>query len=65
MRFIHLFLAGYIILTLGVGLGLWQAGVPSRIAPIWIAVGALVVIGVGVIPSVSAGKPTVSEEIQR
>jgi hypothetical protein len=65
MRFIHLFLAGYIILTLGVGLGLWHAGVLSRIAPIWIAVGALVVIGVGIMLSVSAGKPTVSEEIQR
>ena len=63
MRFIHLFLGGYFILILGVGLGLWQTGVLGRVAPIWIAVGALVAIGAGVMMAVSSGKPTVSEEI--
>jgi hypothetical protein len=64
MRFIHLFLAGYFILALGVGLALWQTGVLGRVAPIWIGVGALVVVGVGIMLSVSSGKPTVSEEIE-
>jgi hypothetical protein len=65
MRFIHLFLIGYVLLVLGVALGLWQTGVLGRVAPVWIGVGALVIIGVGIMLSVSAGKPTVSEEIQR
>jgi len=64
MRFIHLFLAGYFILALGVGLALWQTGVLGRVAPIWVGVGALVVVGVGIMLSVSSGKPTVSEEIE-
>ena len=64
MRFIHLFLVGYFILALGVGLALWQTGVLSRVAPIWIGIGALVAVGVGIMLSVSSGKPTVSEEIQ-
>ena len=64
MRFIHLFLAGYFVLALGVGLALWQTGVLGRVAPIWIGIGALVAIGVGIMLSVSSGKPTVSEEIQ-
>ena len=65
MRFIHLFLAGYFTLVLGVGLALWQTGVLGRIAPIWIVIGALVAIGVGVMLSVASGKPTISEEIEK
>jgi len=62
MRFIHLFLIGYVILALGVALGLWQSGILKHVAPIWIAAGALVAIGVGVMMSVASGKPTVTEE---
>jgi len=64
MRFIHLFLVGYIVLALGVGLGLWQAGVLSHVAPIWLAVGALVTIGTGIMLAVASGKPTISEEVE-
>jgi hypothetical protein len=62
MRFIHLYLIGYLVLALGVALALWQTGVLSRVPPIWIGVGALVAIGLGIMLSVSSGKPTVSEE---
>jgi hypothetical protein len=65
MRFIHLFLIGYFVLILGIGLALYQTGVLGRVAPIWIAVGALVAIGVGIMLSVSSGKPTVTEELQK
>ena len=65
MRFIHLFLIGYFILVVGVGLALWQTGVLSRIAPIWVAISALVAVGVGIMLSVSSGKPTVTEEFQK
>ena len=63
MRFIHLFLFGYVVLVLGIGLALWQTGVLGRIAPIWIGIGALIAVGVGIMMSVSSGRPTVSEEI--
>ena len=63
MRFIRLFLVGYVVLILGVGLALWQTGVLSRVAPIWIVIGALISIGVGIMLSVFSGKPTVSEEV--
>ena len=65
MRFIHLFLVGYFILVVGIGLALWQTGVLSRIAPIWIGIGALVAIGMGIMLSVASGKPTISEEIEK
>ena len=65
MKFIHLFLVGYFILVLGVGLALWQSGVLGRIAPIWVGVGVLVAIGLGIMLAVSSGKPAISDEVQR
>jgi hypothetical protein len=65
MRFINLFLIGYCFLVLGIGLALWQMGVLQRIAPIWIAVGALVAVGLGIMMSVRSGRPTITEEIER
>jgi hypothetical protein len=63
MRFIHLFLFGYVVLILGIGLALWQTGVLARMSPIWIGIGGLVAVGIGIMMSVSSGRPTVSEEI--
>ena len=65
MRFIHLFLVGYFVLTLGIGLALWQTGVLGRVAPVWIGVGVLVAVGMGIMLSVASGKPTITEEIER
>jgi hypothetical protein len=65
MRSIHLFLVGYFVLVLGGGLALWQLGVLSRVAPVWLVVGALVAIGVGIMMSVSSGKSTITESIEK
>jgi hypothetical protein len=46
---------------LGVGLGLWQVGVFSHLAPMWIGICALVAIGVGIMLAVASGKPTATE----
>ena len=64
MKFINMFLIGYFVLILGIGLALWQTGVLSHVAPIWIAIGALVAIGVGIMMSVSSGKPDLTEEVR-
>jgi hypothetical protein len=44
----------------GIGIDLWQAGVFSRIAPVWIGVIALVALGLGIMMEVSSGKPQIS-----
>lgn len=62
MKFIHLFLVGYFILIVGVGLALWQTGVLYRVAPIWIVIGAIIAVGVGIMMSVSSGKPEITSE---
>jgi hypothetical protein len=62
MKFIHLFLIGYVVLVVGLGLGLWQMGVLSHVAPIWIAIGLIVAAGVGIMASVSSGKPAIETD---
>jgi hypothetical protein len=62
MRFIHLYLIGYFVLVVGAGLALWQAGVLARISPVWLGISALIVIGLGIMLAVTAGKPTVTRQ---
>jgi hypothetical protein len=62
MRFIHLYLIGYFILVVGAVLALWQAGAFARVSAIWLAIGALIVFGLGIMLAVTAGKPTVTRE---
>ena len=57
MKFINMYLVGYVVLILGLALGLWQIGVLQALAPVWIAIGAIVLVGLGIMFSVSAGKP--------
>ncbi len=64
MRFIHLYLVGYFVVVIGIALGLWQAGVLTRVAPVWLGVGILVAAGVGIMMAVAAGKPAAGEKLQ-
>ena len=58
MKFINMYLVGYVVLVLGLALGLWQVGVLQALAPVWLAIGLIVAIGLGIMFSVSAGKPS-------
>jgi hypothetical protein len=62
MRFIHLYLIGYFILVVGATLALWQSGALARVSGVWLGIGALVAIGLGIMLAVTAGKPTVTRE---
>ena len=62
MRFVNIYLIGYFILVLGAVLALWQAGILARISATWVAIGALIAIGLGIMLAVSAGKPEISRE---
>ena len=62
MRFIQIYLVGYFILIVGAGLALWQAGILSRLPVMWIAIAAIIVIGLGIVLAVTSGKPGVTTE---
>lgn len=58
MRFINMFLIGYFVLIVGIALALWQWGVLDSVAPIWLGIGVIVAVGIGIMMAVSSGKPT-------
>ena len=60
MRFIHLYLVGYFVLVVGAVLALWQSGALARVSAIWIAIGLIIAIGLGIMLSVSSGKPEIT-----
>jgi hypothetical protein len=62
MRFIHLFLAGYFVLVVGALLALWKSGVLEHVQGIWIVIGLIIAIGIGIMASVTSGKPTITRE---
>jgi len=62
MRFIHLYLIGYFVLVAGAVLALWQAGVLARVSATWLAIGMVIIVGLGIMLAVTAGKPTLTRE---
>ena len=61
MRFIHLYLIGYFVLVGGAVLALWRAGVLARIGALWIAIGMIIALGLGIMLAVTSAKPTITE----
>ena len=55
MRRVSVYLIGYVLLLGGLVLGLWKLGVLEGIEPFWLGVAALVLVGIGVMVSVSIG----------
>ena len=51
-----MFLVGYFILVIGLAMALGDRR-PQHMAPIWIAIGVIVALGLGIMMSVSSGKP--------
>jgi len=60
MRFLRIYLIGYLVLVLGAVLALWQSGILAQISFVWIAIGLLLVIGLGVILAVTSTRPPIS-----
>jgi hypothetical protein len=54
MKFLKLYLVGYVILLLGAVLALWQSGVLKQIPGVWIAIGAVIALGFGIMLAVSS-----------
>lgn len=62
MRFVHIYLIGYFLLVIGALAALWYGGILSRISPVWILIGLVIAVGLGIMLAVSAGKPDITRE---
>lgn len=56
----RLYLIGYFILLAGAALALWQSGILRQIPGIWIAIGLVVAVGLGIVLAVSSTTPVVT-----
>jgi hypothetical protein len=62
MRFINIYLVGYFIVVVGAVLALWQAGILAQLGAVWVVIGLIIALGLGIIFAVSAGKPDITTE---
>jgi hypothetical protein len=62
MKYVNIYLIGYFVLVIGAALALWQSGVLDAVAPIWIGIGLLIAVGLGIMLAVSSGKPEITRE---
>jgi hypothetical protein len=64
MKYLKVYLVGYFVLLVGAGLALWQAGVLDDIPGIWLAIGAIIAVGFGIMLAV-ASSPRVTTTTTR
>jgi hypothetical protein len=62
MRFVNIYLVGYFLLVMGGLAALWYGGVLRQISPMWVVIGLVIAFGLGIMLSVSAGKPDITRE---
>jgi membrane-associated PAP2 superfamily phosphatase len=62
MRFVNVFLAGYVLLIIGALLALWYGGVLRHVSPVWVLIGLVIAVGLGIMLSISAGKPETTRD---
>ena len=60
MRFLKLYLVGYFILLFGAGLALWKSGILRQIPGVWIAIGAVIAVGFGIMLAVASSPRAVT-----
>jgi hypothetical protein len=65
MKWMGIYLLGYVIFIAGVIAALWKLGLLDRLGPAWIAIGILIAIGVGIMVSVSSSGEKKTLEIDQ
>jgi hypothetical protein len=62
MRFINAYLVGYAVMVIGAVAALWYGGVLRHVPPMWLAIALVIATGLGIMLSVSAGKPDITRD---
>ena len=56
----RLYLIGYFVLLFGAVLALWQSGILRQISGVWLAIGLVIAVGLGILLAVSSTTPVVT-----
>lgn len=62
MRFVNIYLIGYLILVLGALAALWYGGALRHMSATWVIIGLVIALGLGIMLAISAGKPEITRE---
>ena len=65
MKWMRMYLAGYVIVLVGLIAALWKLGVLERVGPVWTTIGIVIAIGLGVMVSVSGSGSKETVEIDQ
>jgi hypothetical protein len=65
MKWMGMYLAGYVLLLVAALLALWKTGVLAAIQPFWIGVGLLVAVGLGIMIAVANSGKKETVEVNR
>ena len=60
MRYLTIYLIGYFVLLIGGAWALWEAEILDEIPGVWIAIAAIIAIGLGIVLAVASGRPAVT-----
>lgn len=61
MTFMRLYIIGYFVLVFGALVALWQAGILVLIPLVWLALGLIIAIGLGIVLAVTSTRPPVND----
>ena len=65
MKWMRMYLAGYVMVLVGLIAALWKLGVVERVGPVWAVIGIVIAIGLGVMFSVSSSGNKETVEIDQ
>jgi hypothetical protein len=65
MKWMRMYLVGYVIVLAGFIAVLWKLGLIERVGPAWTAIGIVIAIGLGVMGSVSGSGSKETLEIDQ
>ena len=53
MKWMGTFFVGYVLLLAGIAAALWKVGVLANVSGVWIAIGTVIALGVGLMVAVA------------
>lgn len=65
MKWTGLYLAGYVVVVLGILAALWKTGVLETIGTTWTLIGLVIAVGLGIMIAVANGGTKTNVQVER
>lgn len=65
MKWMNIYLIGYLVFLAGVTLALWKAGVIEQIGMAWTGIGLVIAVGIGIMVAVANSGEKKTIEVDR